>query len=93
MYRKNEIDFTDKEIKELVEYYTYFSTPKERIQLDRIIDKKFDISEWDGQFIRGLLKRHKVLMVSQQRKTDLALENYKNSRRVKDLIQDNSKFI
>ena len=92
MYKKNLKDFTNEEIKTLVTYYTAFATPKEITVLDRIIAKTWDISEWDGNFIRGLLKRHRVLLVAQQEKTDIAIKNYRNGN-TKQLSQNNSKFI
>ena len=93
MYKKNLIDFTDQEIKTLVTYYTAFATPKEITVLDRIIAKTWDISAWDGEFIRGILKRHKVLLVSQERKTDEAISRYRSVKACKQLSQNNSKFI
>ena len=92
MYKKNLKDFTDQEIKTLVTYYTAFATPKEIAVLDRIIAKTWDISAWDGEFIRGLLKRHRVLLVAQEEKTDIAIKNYRNGK-TKQLSQNNSKFI
>ncbi len=92
MYKKNIKDFTNEEIKTLITYYNAFATPKEIAVLDRIIAKTWDISEWDGNFIRSLLKRHRVLLVAQEEKTDIAIRNYRNGK-TKKLIQNNSKFV
>ncbi len=93
MYKKNIKDFTNEEIKTLITYYNAFATPKEIAVLDRIIAKTWDISEWDGNFIRSLLKRHRVLLVSQERKTDEAIARYRSVKANKQLTQNNSKFV
>ena len=69
------IKFSEREIQDFQTYYTGFASEKEKEVLDRILQKKYQISEWDEQFILACLRRLKVRLAAQSINTDSRIKN------------------